>query len=369
MWGTTLLGHVGIDALLLYLDAIRAMMGPLTGLAVVCWPAAAVWLTSSGGNRAGSADPVAAVQRRALVVASAGCLALVLVTPFLVENIPNTQNQLREAWTPARYSLCFLTLVVVMLAACANDCSGSRWLRRWALSIKVRVRHGTGVRSLDWGGSLAVVPVGAIVVLGLMQLVTVNRAGWLPIQPLDTLILGVNLLGVGLVAVLARPAGWPVVSWTGRVGGMLFVLAAVLLTPTLSHRWHDGFARFYDAHYHSSAFRRLQSSAPPVRGLCAVNLTEVYPFFGSRGDVRVVQPVQAQTPDRLASYMDAHGTDVLITKCRLADFDAAWARAPWLDETYLADQAGVAGPGDRSGIGVFRRVRGGDRFALASWSP
>jgi hypothetical protein len=366
MWGTTLLGHAGADAFALYLHAIWQMMGPLTCLAVVCWPAAAVWLAGSGGS-AGSPDRVTAVQRRALVVASAGCLALVLVTPFLVENIPNTRNQLREAWTPARYSLCFLSLAVVMFATCANDCAGSAWLRQWSVSVRIRVRHGTPTRSLRTGGSLAVVPVGAVVVLGLAQLVTVDRAGWLPIRPLDTLLLGGDLLGVGLVVAVARPATWPGAWWIGRVAGVLFVLAAVLLTPILSHRWHTEFVRFYDRHYHSTAFRRLRSSDPPVRSLCAVNLTEVYPFFGSRGDVRVIQPVQAQTPELLAGYMDTHGTDFLVTKCRLAQFDVAWARAPWLDETYLANQTGVTTPGDGSGIGVFRWVKGGDRFALAPW--
>ena len=301
VWGTTLLGYGRADALPLYMRAVWDMLGPLAYVAACCSPVAAGWLMWTGIRAARTGDRVEGSGRCGVVAAWTGCVCLVLVTPFLVENIPGTQNQLRAAWSPARYSLCLLTLNIVMLAACAHDFGRCGIFRRRRLSVRVRVVSGTTGRSLRGVVTLAALPSAALALLGGVQLATVNRAEWLPIQPLDTFLLGANILCLGGLIRLV-----PMHERT-RVGAscVLPVLVFVALAPVLSQRWHAGFARFYDAHYRTTAFTRLAAADPPTRCVCAVNLTEAYPFFGSRGSTRVVQPVRTGGPELLAEYMRA----------------------------------------------------------------
>jgi hypothetical protein len=363
VWATTLVGYGRADAADLYAEAVWKMVGPVGYVALLAAPAAVAWVAWTAA-RAARRCLVGALGRGVVVVAAVGCSGLVLVTPFLVENIPHTQNQLREAWTPVRYSLCPLTLAVVMLAVCVSDVVACRRLRAVSVTARVRFAYGAASRSLRLTASAAVVPAVALAALAFVQLVTVDRAGWLPMQPADALLLGSNVFGVGVAAAVVssgrRQPRW----WVGGPGAV-FVLTAVGVVPLLSARWHAGFAEFYDSHYGTRAFSQLRS-VPPDRGLCLVNLTEVYPFFGSRGDVRVVQPVRADTPGRLADYLEASGVEVMGTKTRLTGFDAVWARAPWLDEAYLARRYADAGVPVSPGIGLF--LSGGPGgFDLRPW--
>lgn len=361
-WRTSLLGCGREDTLRLYLVAVWDMMGPLVYLAAVAAPVTAAWLVWTGVRAAGRGRWVPGVQRVAVVVAAAGCLGLVLVTPFLVENIPGTQNQLRTCYTPARYSLCFLALATQMVAVCVGDFSGCSAARRCSLSVSIQAGIGSIQRSARASGNLAMVPVYGLVGLCVFQLVTVDRAGWLPFQTVDTFLVGGCLAEIGFLIGLASAR----LGGVRHVGAAAFVLGAVALTPILSARWHSEFVKFYDNHYRTTAFRRVHASGAPIRALCAVNLTEIYPFFGPRGNVRVVQPVRAGSPNQLRDYMRAEGVEVLATRSRWNQFDKVWARAPWLDPATLERWSRSS---DGSGIEVLRLDPRVESFALTSLKP
>ena len=110
---TTLLGHIrDAEALLLFWAAL-GRNGLLTALALpVITLAGLVWAARLFSPR----WPAPRREIGLYLFLSLGTLALLAVTPLLVENVPHTLNQLRDAYSPIRYGFATWALAGLLLA-------------------------------------------------------------------------------------------------------------------------------------------------------------------------------------------------------------------------------------------------------------
>ena len=124
MWQTTFAGNGSAELGSLAYEAIGSMTGPCHLLAVLGLPVSLSWLVARGGVRLlGGTGGETEEVRLALFAVTVGALAVLLVTPFAVEDAPGTLNQLRWQYCPVRYGTCFMTAAILCLAVILDDLS------------------------------------------------------------------------------------------------------------------------------------------------------------------------------------------------------------------------------------------------------
>lgn len=275
----------------LTIEAVYRMAGWLHVAALLACPLSVPWLVWTG--------------RRSLAVALVGAGVLWLVTPFAVEDVPGTLNQLRWHYCPVRYGLCFLSLCVVALAVVLADLS--RLLGQW------------------WAGW--VLPTTFALVAAWQFLLPDPR---LPRATVAALLVGVNLaLVVGTLAILhmvqSSRTFWVVL-------GGVFACGFAVGCGQLSQHWHEQFANHYDSYFDTDVFSGLdqENAAGPVWVLDY----RCYPFFGSARQHHVCQPVFTADEKTLLQFLcDNRVTLVAIPVPAVArsgwhTFDAAEASVP-----------------------------------------
>ncbi len=256
----------------LAVKAVWRMAGPCHLAALLALPGTLGYLALSGALRR---DP----GRAGLALLTTGAAALLLITPFAVEDIPGTLNHAEGGYGPARYGLCFLTLAVLALVVTLEG--AARALRRV-------------------GGAAGHVLAGLLALGCLVQLVFTEPR--LPRRWADTALVAGTLLLIAANVVLLcrrRPAA------RRPVALALAVAAAVgwpLFCTQLAAAWHAGFAGHYDRAFSTGVYSYLSAEAPAGSRICVLEF-ECYPFFGSARQFRVCQPVYTASAEELTRYL------------------------------------------------------------------
>src|SRR5262249_36831728 len=68
------------------------------------------------------------------------------------------------------------------------------------------------------------------------------------------------------------------------------VCGAVFLGDWLASRWHKGFAPYYDGLFGGRIVTEVTENTPPLTKVCVLHYRP-YPFFRSRRQVRLCQPI------------------------------------------------------------------------------
>ena len=114
MGRSSFLGNGSPELFSLTLEAIWKMTGPLHLAAFCCLPVIICWLLISGVMLwRTSLKRSMGTFRLFIGFLIVGTGVLVVITPFSVEDVPGTLNQLKWAYCPVRYGMSFLSLTVV----------------------------------------------------------------------------------------------------------------------------------------------------------------------------------------------------------------------------------------------------------------
>lgn len=256
----------------------------------------------------------------------AGAFAVLLITPFAVEDEPGTRNQMQWHYCPVRYGMCFLSLTVLALSLVLQGiCS----------------RHA----ALVW------FPLCFFLATGVFQSIFPDPR--LPLEWVEVIIIAGNLLFLaGNLALLATL--WPRLGRAAFLVGILAVLVGGEWgIPRLADRWHRGFAAFYDRTLSPGTYSSLAANAPP--GAICVLDHRGYPFFGSRRQFRVCQPMYVPSSSWLMRYFqDRNVRLVAIRRDRRAQ---GWHLFEHFDECL------------RDNPDHFRRIKGDGTLVLFEIVP
>ncbi len=338
---TSFLGNNRPELLGLYVESVWKMTGPCQLAGVVLAPLALVWLAASGlwlAFRAGR--PREGRARLALGLWLAGSGLLLAITPFAVEDDPGTLNQMLWHYCPVRYGMCSLSTATLAALLLLQD--GFSGTRRWC-----RPHPGAEVRA--WHRlirALLLLPPLLFAGAALFQVAWAARR--VEIHAADSLLIAGNVV-FAAAAVLLVGALWPRVRpWLGAGLGAAALVAGAWACGALAERWHRGFAAHYDRMLGGGVFRTLAEERPGAGKMCAL-YHRCYPFFGSRRQYRVCQPVYVYSAEWLAEYFRQQ--EVVLIGGQLRAPGAV--RFGWFDECLALHPQAFARISDTPGLVLF----------------
>ena len=346
MWQSTFLGNGRAELVPLAASALSRWFGPCSLAVVAGLPLWLAWLLRSGRSRLRSGDVASeGLARLALCALTISSGVVFAVTPFCVEDIPGTLNQLEWGSTPARYGLGFLTLALLGPVVIMSDLSRL---------IASTLGGGSGASLLSASGRWLAVNVMAIALGVALSLQFVRgRPGEVPVIKYSP-ILGVFvddrdiLLGASIVPdvvlvviVLRYTPVWAIVAsrWNRTTGhlvlallGSAVVAGAFVSVQWVAHRWHREFTASYDALYHTEMFEQLTRLDQGTTYICILEY-RVYPFFGSSRRYRVYNPFYVDSYESLLTNLRRRRITHVVAR---TDPGSAWDRYHdadrWLSE-------------------------------------
>ena len=263
IWRTTFLGNGHPRVLEYGVSAVWRMSGPWHVLAVVFAPLLSGYVLVTAVTRTGRD---LAVPRLASFLWFVGSLAVLLVTPYALEDQPGTLNHLHWAYTPVRYGMCFLSLASIFLGLLLSDCAQYVVQFGWLGCLVRRVLIAVAGLAISWQ---------------LFQRVTNS----IEFDHLISVIIGVDIALLLAAAVWSkRKWGLPAIQFLTVYGIVFFILAGGIL----SARWHATWGSHFDREFQTAIFSRLDSESVSKK-ICVLGLRS-YPFFGSRRQHDVLNP-------------------------------------------------------------------------------
>jgi len=304
------------DLLPLAMDAVWRMAGPADLVALLAAPVAVIWLVSSaffirGGHRPGLEVWI----RRVLVLWIVGSGAALLVTPFAVEDIPDTLNHLRDGYAPVRFGLCFLSVSLLAFSVVLQGLSrgiGHLFIGHGMSSGPSGSTSAPAEPTppLKWMTRLiALVPLLLWAVAVAVQFVIQSR------RLIDDFLLHL------LVTIVLFEAAW--ILWLScelktRLRG--WIASALILALGLgiawscgrfSSSWHRNYTAHYDRSFGTEAFARIPMLTRQPKRICVLYY-RAYPFHGSMRHFRVFQPMWVPSIAWLLDYLKLNEIDLLI---------------------------------------------------------
>lgn len=283
---TTFLGSGRVEVIPLALRAALRAASPLHLVALCAFPLAWAWAVGTGLRSLRRGNRAAGAARLVLAAAALGAGLILVVTPYAIEDRPDTLNHLKWAYTPVRYGYSFLTLSLVALALFAAD------VAHWAAGrsrFGRYVRHGPAVAAAAW----CVYQTAALFV-GPSK----PAGDWV------TLAVAVNLLVLGIAATVVYGA-WP--EYRGRLTVAVAVVAAVgsgVAVGLFADHWHHRYPYHFDELYYGRMFSDgYPANVRPGDRVCVL-VPKVYPFLGSHRDMAICQPATTRSYPELLEYLD-----------------------------------------------------------------
>ena len=308
MWATTFAGNGSADRWRLAAEAVWRVTGPCHFVAFLSFPLSAAWLLMTAGGRhvcASGTRPSAT--RAAVAVAAVGACGVLLITPFAVEDSPGSLNQLRWGYCPVRYGMCFLCLAMVGFGVLLSDLIGVA-----PRFMNVGAPRPVPVRWAGSAGNRITVLFLGVVAAGIVTQLTQQQER-LPVAPIDSLLIGVNIFfATATIQLSTRASSW-------RLPTVLFGAAIMLGAGSavgihyLSARWHAGYARAYDYAQGDGLFEYMADQIPAGGTVCVLDLRP-YPFFGSARQFRVCQPPFGQSAHSCEGYLRSRSVRLLVTR-------------------------------------------------------
>jgi hypothetical protein len=314
---TSFFGNQRAELLPLYLKAIWKVMGPAQLLGFVCVPVALILLIGRSMWQCWRAGiTLRTAVRLALAGALLGTGILLGITPYAVEDVPGTLNQMHMYYCPVRYGLCFLSTATLAAILLLHDVC-THFQARCAARAHLR-------RTLT---------TGPLVLLGGVFVYQLFRTEWRSIVDWQQCLLyASNTVLFALILVLLaklRPG----------LGRLVLRLALVAAVPAwawtchaLAERWHERYAGHYDRTFGTKAFTWLGGQQAHAGKVCAL-LDRYYPVFGSRRQYRVCQPHHVPSPDWLKAMFRRERVATVLAVPRLhsrrfGGFDECLSESP-----------------------------------------
>ncbi len=302
---TTLLGNGRPEIWPLTRAALWKEAGPLHYLACLGFPAAMAWLVLGGACRQAARFPRPA-SRWALAALLGGSLLVWAVTPMAMEDVPGSLNQLRGGYAPMRYGLGVASVAVLAAALLLSDLAKTRGGRA-ALRAKPPVHAPAPLKAL--AGTVLTGAAAAGVPLLSSSGPAEGQLSTLFDLVLLTLVI-LQLLQYWRAAAFEAPRTGQVL----RAGTLVLALAgAAFGVGGLADRWHGQFASFYDGVYQTKVFRQMGVRDPAEIRPCVLEYWS-YPWFGSRRQFRVCQPVFVPSYSWLDGYLGREQCTLLVVK-------------------------------------------------------
>jgi hypothetical protein len=296
VWQTSFAGSARPEVFRLVVDALWRMAGPCHVVAFLGVPVSFVWLVVSGLRLRRHGETAAnGLARLALGSVLVATGILLVVTPLAVGDKAGSLDQLKWGWTPVRYGLPFFTLAVIALAVVLHDVSrGVRHLS--ATPSGAASRRGSSTQAAMAGRAGGTIGwavrhtpqllLGGMAVWQLYR-VCITGGNWLSVQAIDSCLIAFQLVMLGLSICQAMDT-WPGLRSRIRMGLCVAgTVVALLCCGGLSHRWHDGFAEYYDEEFYTHIFSYLRQADPDPPCIGLVNIDVPYPFFGSERQFKV----------------------------------------------------------------------------------
>ncbi|MDY3557326.1 hypothetical protein R5W24_006514 [Gemmata sp. JC717] len=318
LWTTTFVGNGSSQLPELALKAVWGMTGPCHVIALLCLPGVIVWLGLSGlallrhqpaRGHAGA--------RIALAFATVASGAVLLITPFAVEDAPGTLNQMHWKYCPVRYGLCFLSLVVfgfVLMLQCI-----AHGLR----DVLIRSRKRSLVILSHVPAVLFIAGIGC-------QLSMVCHLDQKVVSE-DSLLIALNFV-LAIVILRQMTQIWVSLWWLLSLG---IAMGVAFGCDGLAAPWHAGFNGYYDRMLAGGLFRQLGDELPPGSCVCVLDLRP-YPFFGSARQFKVCQPAHLRSEQELAQYVRERGIVLIVARLDMSSTARGWRRSlRWLNDNKM----------------------------------
>lgn len=316
VWSTTFLGNGDPRLLRIGFEALWKMTGPIQLIAVGSTPLLTAYFAfrsfAPRWRDAPSMPKEGRLVSSFLLLLLPGSAFLLFITPFCLEDRPGTLNQLEWGYAPTRYGLCFLSVAVLALVRFGIDMWDSKAIHWVRMRARLgQLRGSLLVSSLFECRRDEVLPVAILMGIVLWQFVLRLRHAENPFDHFDT---GVIAFSLFVIALLVGSATSQIPRWARRTMGVVILGALAASVGLLSHRWHDGYGTYYDTRFETAIFRRTETSSPVRTDRVCVLELQVYPFFGSRRQTRVLRPRVVSSSDSLAGYLLDHDVQVVVTK-------------------------------------------------------
>ncbi|MBX9659362.1 MAG: hypothetical protein K2X00_12405 [Nitrospiraceae bacterium] len=317
---SSFLGNGSPELAGLLVKAVWQMNGPVHVAALLAMPVSFFWLLATGWQRSRRHTCRGDGSRRVLLAALlAGTVVLLLVTPFAVEDEPGTLNQMLWHYCPVRYGLCFLSLAILCLSLVLQDVGRSirKILTPGDCERAGPIRTQTFIRGARPGArAVAAVSLVPHVLMGIgagVQFASPDQR--LEIDWLASALIGINVV-FGFTLLLLVRVLWP--RGFGAAVPFLWVAtlgAGAVGIERLAERWHKDHAAYYDHMLAPRVFSHLARNEEDGTRVCVLD-RRCYPFFGSRRQFRVCQPMRISSSDWLLSYLRDQRAEIVIGRSR-----------------------------------------------------
>jgi hypothetical protein len=308
LWQSTILGNGSPEIFSLSMQAIWDMTGPCHWASSIAFPVTLAWLLASDlCYFRYNVTTFAAGSRVFLGLMTASAFAVLIVTPFAVEDEPGTLNQMHWKYCPVRYGLCFLSLTIICVVVVLNDIDTliNGALRR----IKAKANHATETNS-RWLTRLRT-SAPAFVLLSLIAWQAFLQVNVGHFERTESLLLGVIGFQMTISLVLIsehcgcfkRVFVWHVV--------FLLVAVCLVLVEKRSQQWHIQFASFYDDRSYRGQCRQLRDGQPSGTRMAAF-VRQIYPFFGSDRRFDLLQCMKVSQTEIWAGQMQKNGIRIVV---------------------------------------------------------
>jgi hypothetical protein len=241
-----------------------------------------------------------------------GTFGLLLITPMCVEDVPGSLNHLIWSYTPARYGLSFLTMIVI--AGGIVSYQGWCFLRHWIRGHEL-------------------LPISIVVLLMLVQI-------WLVIAEHNrerrggpTLEFCFLLFDVVIALWIIRETWSEMNRNRKRLMGIVASLLFAILIGAKSVAWHEGFGEFYNRFFRTTLFSPAGNLSALLKERVMVLEMRCYPFYGSQRQTLVYRPRSIESAAAIEAAMRTHDCAVVATHRELRrDYYLYTHTYAWLSE-------------------------------------
>jgi hypothetical protein len=325
-WQSTFAGNESPELWDLTLTAIVDLLGPAYTLAFLGLPLSLFWLLASGAFSRKTALGVVGDLRVCFALAILLAFSVLVITPFAVEDVPGTLNQMRWKYCPVRYGLSFISLAIVAGMLVLSDLTRGLSLLMGRL---FRLLGGSRIERISQ--NICQILFTLLLTAGTVwQWYHQYRPERFDLE--NSALLAVNIVFVVVNLVL-------VVGCLKRfLGFFLFSACTVILSASTvclleaSSVWHSGFAEHYDKMMAGDLNRYLETRYT-TSTVIAVLDHRCYPLFGSRRQYRVLQLSPARSTEFWDEVVRQQKVNLVIARFDVSKDSRSWYRVqPWIYE-------------------------------------
>ena len=289
--GSTLWGNSNPNVAQFAMLALWKMTGPIHYVSVWIVPVALIGMMVVALNAKRWAESARLLYLSFLFF---GTFVLLLITPFCVEDVPGSLNHLVWAYTPARYGLSFLTMIVVAIAVVIH--------RGWR-SVVLQFVSKKHERSL-------LIAISLLIVIQTGKIIFGGHHAHASSITFDFFFLFFDVvLAMIFVGMAAKQF-----EYRFKLGMIVCIglLISVLIGVRASD-WHRGFGDHFNQHFQSDLFPNETGETAVWGDRVMVLDMRSYPFFGSKRITRVYRPRSIGSLEQVIDTIDTNAIRYVAT--------------------------------------------------------